>query len=87
MSILAMSLLMRPYTLTQTDQNTVKSSCNGAGHTFFKRKATSPKPGAQSTPHNLNATFFRQTHNHLVKRDIFDGFDHFHNEILMRIKP
>ena len=35
MSILAMSLLMRPYTLTQTDQNTVKSSCDGAGHTFF----------------------------------------------------
>lgn len=26
---------MRPYTLSQTDQNTVKSSCNGAGHTFF----------------------------------------------------
>ncbi len=37
MSILAMSLLMRPYTLTQTDQNTVKSSCNGAGHTFLGR--------------------------------------------------
>ncbi len=27
---------MRPYTLTQTDQNTVKSSCRRAGHTFFK---------------------------------------------------
>lgn len=37
MSILAMSWLMRPYTLTQTDQYTVKSSCNGAGHTFFDR--------------------------------------------------
>jgi hypothetical protein len=43
MSILAMGLTMRPYTLAQTDQNTVKSSCkrggpyvaNGAGHTLW----------------------------------------------------
>ena len=34
-----MSLLVRPYTLTQTDQNTVKSSCKGAGHKFFARHA------------------------------------------------
>jgi hypothetical protein len=31
MSILAMGLPMRPYTLTQTDQNTVKSSCKRGG--------------------------------------------------------
>lgn len=35
---------MRPYTLTQTDQNTVKSSCRRAGHTFF----TLPNGGAQN---------------------------------------
>ena len=31
MSILAMGLPMRPYTLTQTVQNTVKSSCKRGG--------------------------------------------------------
>ena len=36
MSILAVSMLTRPYTLTQTDQNISKILlANGAGHTFF----------------------------------------------------
>ncbi len=37
-SILAVSKLTRPYTLTQTDQNNLKILlANGAGHTFFKQ--------------------------------------------------
>lgn len=35
MSILAVSKLTRPYTLTQTAQNTVKSSCNRGGPYVF----------------------------------------------------
>jgi hypothetical protein len=67
---------MRPYTFTQTDQNTVKSSCRLSGHTFFKRPPAASQPSTERTPADAYLPLSGQT---IV--------DHLNNERLMCIQP
>ena len=87
MSILAMSLLMRPYTLTQTDQYTVKSSCKRGGPYVFVREAAPAQPIVQRTPANPHAVLVHQAPDHLVERDILSLLDHANDETFMGIQP
>jgi len=86
MSILAMSLLMRPYTVTQTDQNTVKSSCNRAGHTFFVGKAALAQPDVKRTAADRYGSLLIQSPDHLVERDVLRLFSHAEDEVLVSIQ-
>src|SRR5690606_19938590 len=86
MSILAMSLLMRPYTLTQTDQNTARSSCNGAGHTFFERDAAPVEEQPDRRGRGPNAVLGGKALPDLGERDIRRILDQAENEGLVCVQ-